>query len=309
MSALALPVEFGPVSCFVGETVQITETPTTGRTMDPMVRRGTLGFFQYQALAGTSPTGIGISVEAVPSAVEINWYNYAISSLHEVFSTTGDMLAGFGLVGSGGTFTQKLLSLTGGSVALIVGTSGVEPAPHASQYSSWPAVLAPIGGTSTALADLTRNFLPQIGWGPALAPFSYEVVRVSASAGVGYTITTAHPVHSGLGDRIRAVYESTTLDEDALELARRAVNDAIAFVDYNLPEGTPIVMLSDDGVLTLQWRLDDRGVMIVFTGDGTGTYSIKEPAGYYAVGAKEFSLVEGLDEQIRAAIHNAQAVA
>lgn len=165
-----------------------------------------------------------------------------------------------------------------------------------------------MGRAFTAWGDLTSNFLRQIGR-TALASLNYDTIRINASAGVGYTITTPDPAHSVLADRIRAVYESTTLDEDFREPARRAVNDAIAFVDFNLPEGTPIVMLSDDGVLTLQWRLDDCGVMIVFTGDGTGTYSIKEPGGYYAVGAKEFNLAEGLDEQIRTAIRNAQAVA
>jgi hypothetical protein len=331
MSALELPVD-DPFSCFVGEAVRITgsatrtelsgPTLTTGPTIrwrlgedfpwtvvdtDPIARRRTFGFFEYEAPAFRTPsTWTGVNVEAFPSAVAINWHNDAISSMNDIFSTEDDV-GGFGLVGRDTTFMQEHLSLAGGSAGLMVGTSGVGPTPHASQATSRIALLTQIGRTLAALGDLTSNLLPQIG--RALASLNYDALSINASAGVGYTITTADSVHSVLANRIRAVYVSTTLDEDALEAARRAVNDAIAFVDFNLPKGKPLVMLSDDGVLTLQWRLGGRGVIIVFTGDGTGTYSIKEPGGYYAVGAKEFNLVEGLDEQVRTAIDNTQTVA
>ncbi len=143
-------------------------------------------------------------------------------------------------------------------------------------------------------------------------PPNYDVLSISPAPiesiplPVDYAVQISDPMHSSLSRKIREAYQSAQLDHDAAETARRAVNDAIGFVDFNLPGGKPLVMLSDDGVLSVQWRLGHLGVMLVFTGDGTGTYSIKRPGGSYAVGAKDFRLEDGLADEVRAAI-DAQA--
>jgi len=143
-------------------------------------------------------------------------------------------------------------------------------------------------------------------------PPNYDMLSISPAPiesiplPVDYAVQILDPMHSSLSKKIRDAYQSAQLDHDAAETARRAVNDAIRFVDFNLPGGEPLVMLSDDGVLSLQWRFGNLGVMLVFTGDGTGTYSIKQPGGSYAIGAKDFRLEDGLAEEVRAAI-DAQA--
>jgi hypothetical protein len=168
-----------------------------------------------------------------------------------------------------------------------------------------------IGELVEATASVTTNFVSQTSQAAPL--LSYNLLSNSASAIESSgppddcAVSVSVAVHSALAKRIRTEYESTQLDRDAAEAARRAVNDAIRFVDFNLPGGEPLVMLSDDGVLSLQWRLGDRGVMLVFTGDATGTYSIKEPGGFYATGAEDFPLERGLVEKVRAAMDNQAA--
>jgi hypothetical protein len=165
-----------------------------------------------------------------------------------------------------------------------------------------------------AWADFITNYLFQMNRATVPTPLNCNVLSFSSAAVESIApsddcvVQISDPVHSPLAKKIRAVYESTRLDQDDAESARRAVNDAIKFVDFNLPGREPLVMLSDDGVLSLQWRLGNWGVLLVFTGDGTGTYSIKQPGGSYAIGAKDFSLEHGLVEEVRAAI-DARAVA
>src|SRR5262249_21235720 len=100
------------------------------------------------------------------------------------------------------------------------------------------------------------------------APFppNYDMLSISPApientlpSDCGVQIT--EPMHSSLSRKIREVYEHTQLDDEATELARRAVNDAIKFVEFSLPGGSPLVMLSDDGVLSIQWRHKNSGVM------------------------------------------------
>jgi hypothetical protein len=102
------------------------------------------------------------------------------------------------------------------------------------------------------------------------------------------------PRLSRLAEEIAAVHKATDLDEEAAETARSVVGDARRFVAAHLPHAEPRVLLSDDGVLTLQWRKDDRGLIMIFSGDGTATFSIREPGGFYSTNGIEFHLSEGL---------------
>ena len=194
----------------------------------------------------------------------------------------------------------KEAALPGGLASLRL---SLAPQTPRSQYA-----LAYICNAVGAWADLATSFLSQVNRLAVPITENYTVLSVSPAAVESIApsddcaVQISNPVHSPLANKIRAVYESTQLDEDAAELARHAVNDAIKFVDFNLPEGEPLVMISDDGVLSLQWRLGSRGVMLVFTGDDTGTYSIKNPGGSYAVGAKDFPLEDGLVDELRAVI-------
>jgi hypothetical protein len=107
---------------------------------------------------------------------------------------------------------------------------------------------------------------------------------------------------SQLAKAIRATHSRTVLDNDVVESARRAVDEACAFVERELPNYSPTVMLSDDGVVMLQWRSPDTGVLLIFTGDGTGSFSIKKPGGRYSEGTEEFSIAGAIPVDARAAI-------
>jgi hypothetical protein len=264
-----------------------------------------LNLLSYGAVAAR-PAKTGDRVERFPSVVEIDWYGQ--------FAPLGINQAGFaiaprrpeeGLGGQGALVTQEAAMLMPRAAALIgeISSLGLRPLPRPNQTNY---LLACIGW-----GELAVNVVSQMS--QAAVSVNYDVFSINAVAveSMGLPADCAAaistPVHSGLAKRIRAVYENTELDEDAVGSTRRAVNDAIRFVDFSLPRGEPLVMLSDDGVLSLQWRLGNRGVMLVFTGDGTGTYSIKEPEGSYAVGAKDFRLEDGLIEEVKAAIDSRAA--
>lgn len=91
-------------------------------------------------------------------------------------------------------------------------------------------------------------------------------------------------------------------DPDAMDVARRAITEAAAFADHYLPDTVASVHLSDDGVVTLQWRAPDRGVLVAFMGDGTGVLSVKVPGGNYASAGREIDLSKGLPAAALAAI-------
>jgi hypothetical protein len=107
---------------------------------------------------------------------------------------------------------------------------------------------------------------------------------------------------SPLARTIRAAHKRAMLESDAAETAQRAVDDACAFVERAIPSYKPAVMLSDDGAVLLQWRKADLGVLLIFTGDGTANFSLKEPGGRYTSGGDEFSIADGLPTEVKAAI-------
>lgn len=107
---------------------------------------------------------------------------------------------------------------------------------------------------------------------------------------------------SPLAQMIGAVYKRTSLDEDVAKEAERAVADARAFANREIPEEKPLVMVSDDGLVMLQWRDESSGVLLIFTGDGTGSYSVKPSGGSYTANNLEFSLADGLPAIVKSEI-------
>jgi hypothetical protein len=105
-----------------------------------------------------------------------------------------------------------------------------------------------------------------------------------------------------LANKILAAAREAHLEADAVEMGQRAIDDALAFVERRLPDVDSMVRLSNDGVLTLQWRDATHGVALHFTGDGRGIYSIKEPGGQYATNGEEFDLADGVPQAVREAI-------
>ena len=63
----------------------------------------------------------------------------------------------------------------------------------------------------------------------------------------------------------------------------------------------PRVMISDDGILTLQWQHNELGVALLFAGDGTVSIAFRSPGRFYAEGGIEVSV----DEPLPAEFHEA----
>jgi hypothetical protein len=107
---------------------------------------------------------------------------------------------------------------------------------------------------------------------------------------------------SSLPAGIEAAFPSASVDPEYEEVARHATSDATVLARREFPTSHPVIELAEDGVLTLQWQSESKGLIIVFTGDGTATYSVKELGGRYATNGTEFELKAGLPAGARAAI-------
>jgi hypothetical protein len=103
---------------------------------------------------------------------------------------------------------------------------------------------------------------------------------------------------SQLANAITAAHDATVFDPEEADVARAALADAKRFVNAYLPDAEPSILWSDDGLLTLQWRKDRRGLIVIFPGDNTATYSIKEPGGFYSANGREFPVTAGLPAEI-----------
>jgi hypothetical protein len=85
------------------------------------------------------------------------------------------------------------------------------------------------------------------------------------------------PVMTALVDDIVRAFGVAVFDDyETEEAAFNAHKQAITFALHTLPNHKPRVGISGDGVVTLQWTgSDGRGVLLVFVGNGTVSYSLK----------------------------------
>lgn len=103
-------------------------------------------------------------------------------------------------------------------------------------------------------------------------------------------LVSVNPDLAATVDKINASLEGGRVDEDSLDAARLAVGQAIEFIHRNDLPGRPRVMMSDDGVLTLQWRGDELGAALVFTGDGTVSVAFKNAEKSYSETREDVAL-------------------
>lgn len=90
-------------------------------------------------------------------------------------------------------------------------------------------------------------------------------------------------------DQIRATLAGGKVDPEDIAMATAAADQAIAFLRRNNLPGRPRVMMTDDGVLTLQWRSETLGAALIFTGDGTVSVALKNAEKSYS------ETLEGID--------------
>lgn len=91
-------------------------------------------------------------------------------------------------------------------------------------------------------------------------------------------------------------------DKAAEATANRAMADAATFLDAHFFRVFPHAMLSEEGIVMLQWRSGDRGTLLMFSGDGFVTYSSHGPDRDYISNSEEFPILNGLSPEAIKAI-------
>ncbi|MEY9494520.1 hypothetical protein ABIF33_003540 [Bradyrhizobium elkanii] len=67
---------------------------------------------------------------------------------------------------------------------------------------------------------------------------------------------------------------STDIDEECVGYADAAVREAISVIRRHNLSSAENIMMSQDGILSIQWRRRDRGAAMAFTGDGMVAISV-----------------------------------
>lgn len=88
-------------------------------------------------------------------------------------------------------------------------------------------------------------------------------------------------LHSTL-QKIKTSAHLPSIDEEHRPGALLAASQASVVLRQNKLMGEPRVMMSDDGVLTLQWRNDRVGAALIFAGDNTVSVAIKTDNQFYS---------------------------
>jgi hypothetical protein len=117
--------------------------------------------------------------------------------------------------------------------------------------------------------------------------------------------TTAPPQRpsiSHLAARISSERATAEIDSENLIMADGAAADAVKLVERAGLGGTPRVMFSDDGILTLQWQRGEYGVALIFAGDGAASIAFKNPGQLYAENGLEVSVSKDLPAQFNVAL-------
>jgi hypothetical protein len=106
----------------------------------------------------------------------------------------------------------------------------------------------------------------------------------------------------GVPNSIVVAYRNAMIDQAAILDAERAVAQAVAFSRRVLSGRHPLIDMSEDGVLTLQWRQRDRGVLLIFTGDSTVGCSMRRPGSPYSADNVTIGVEESLPSDLTLAI-------
>jgi hypothetical protein len=153
--------------------------------------------------------------------------------------------------------------------------------------------------TSSEYIQGQRNFFTAVGTWPAYVDLLHFH---SLNFGTKPPEVDARNDPSRLSVQIKTAFSIAKLDDDARECAARARDDALGFAEREIPFAKPAVDVCEDGVVILQWRRADAGVMLVFIGDGTLAYSVKTAGGTYGASVRELPIASTLPETLRAAI-------
>lgn len=114
----------------------------------------------------------------------------------------------------------------------------------------------------------------------------------------------SHPdgLETAMARLMRRARDNRVVDEDSTQDAADALYDGLKFADLLASYAPPRVGFSTDGVLTLEWLRDGRGVLMTFPGGGTATYSTKAAGGFYSTLITEFLISGGVPDELGTAL-------
>jgi hypothetical protein len=85
-----------------------------------------------------------------------------------------------------------------------------------------------------------------------------------------------------LEKRVQLEREQTIIETDSLAFADTAVREALGAIRRHNLSGAENIAISEDGILSMQWRKIAAGAAMVFTGDGKISVSIATPSKLYS---------------------------
>jgi hypothetical protein len=123
----------------------------------------------------------------------------------------------------------------------------------------------------------------------------FSLAYLGDAIGPGGVLRTGGKKHvDDIGQRILTAFLEASVDREALPTAAAAAAEAAQFAETNLASHSPRISISSDGTVILQWRKPDRGVALIFVGDGTATATINAGTKTYLDNGIEFLLKNGL---------------
>ena len=171
----------------------------------------------------------------------------------------------------------------------------------------------PIGGTKpnplvAAVAGASLMFICLLG--PSQAQGFHEIkkspaavyeIPIQGSKTKNYLFSPSLG-GSNLVGLIDAERHAATVDPNCIEIADAATRDAIIMVRNHELGGNPNVLLSEDGILALQWQRGEYGVALLFAGDGFASISFRRPGQFYAENGLDVALSDDLPRSFNDAL-------
>ena len=88
----------------------------------------------------------------------------------------------------------------------------------------------------------------------------------------------------------RQIFAFSEIDSDQVNVAIAAKQEAVDFVLGCGVSAIPSVVFSEEGAVSLEWVQVDCSVLVVFSGDGVGAFSVRRGQGFYSSKIIEFDL-------------------
>jgi hypothetical protein len=122
----------------------------------------------------------------------------------------------------------------------------------------------------------------------------YQELCKDSVSKTGNYVSIPSIVASRLAELIAAERLIAKIDKANFAIADAATHDAMIMIRRVKLGGTPHILLSDDGILALQWQRGEYGVTLLFAGDGVASISFRRPGKFYAENGIDVSIYERL---------------